>query len=156
MLRTALQCLLPALACAGLAAPALAADASRLEALLRAQRPEVSRWQWQPLGKTQAAGEVAQLGRVGARTAVRFADGRVQWYSVSGFRQVLVSAHIVEGGAALQAQDARLEERDVIALACEPMTALAAESRWRARRRLAAGEVLCARTIEPTPAVERE
>jgi len=154
----ACKTLLRVLLGACLAAPVASADLPRLEALLSEQRPDVSRWQWQELSAepAEAAGEVARVGRVNARTAVRFSDGRVRWYSVAGFREVLVSAHVVEGGAALTPGNARLEERDVIALGCEPLTDLATDTRWRARRRLAAGEVLCSKTIEPAPEVERE
>jgi flagella basal body P-ring formation protein FlgA len=145
------------LAC-GLAAPAAAgSDTPALEALLRAREPVVTRWQVQPLSEEIADADFAraQLGRIAARTPVRFADGRVRWYAVAGYRDVLVSARPLQGGDAVDAGDTRLESRDVLALGCEPMTTLDATSRWRARRRLAAGEVLCASTLEPAPDVER-
>jgi len=127
-----------------------------LEELLRERRADVTRWQVQPLaneaGTTRDFAN-AQVGRIGARTPVRFADGRVHWYAVAGFRDVLVSARAVESGAPVSASDTRLESRDVLTLGCEPLPKL--ESRWRARRRLAAGEVLCDSTIEPAPDVER-
>jgi flagella basal body P-ring formation protein FlgA len=127
-----------------------------LEQLLRERRADVARWQVQQLANE--AGDTrdfanAQLGRIGARTPVRFADGRVRWYAVAGFRDVLVSARAVESGAPLSASDTRLESRDVLGLGCEPVREI--DSRWRARRRLAAGEVLCDSSIEPAPDVER-
>jgi flagella basal body P-ring formation protein FlgA len=127
-----------------------------LEDLLRERRADVARWQVQPLADETVAGRDfahAQLGRIGARTPVRLADGRVHWYAVAGFRDVLVSARVVENGASVSASDTRLESRDVLTLGCEPVVRL--EARWRARRRLAAGEVLCDSTIERAPDVER-
>jgi len=144
-------------AAAGFALPAVAsASGGDVESLLRARRPDVDRWQVEPLadGPPPSAG-VTQLGRLAARTAVRYSDGHVRWFSIEGFRDVLVSAHRIEGGAALQAEDARLEPRDVIALPCEPLRELPVSKAWRARRALAAGEVLCSSTIEPSPDVER-
>jgi flagella basal body P-ring formation protein FlgA len=79
----------------------------------------------------------------------------VSWYAVAGYRDVLVSSRTVEGGGALSAADARAESRDVLTLGCEPVAALDATQRWRARRRLAAGEVLCDATVEAAPDVER-
>ncbi len=127
-----------------------------LEELLRERRADVARWQVRPLANEAGATRDfanAQVGRIGARTPVRFADGRVRWYAVAGFRDVLVSARAVESGAPLSASDTRLESRDVLTLGCEPVAEL--DARWRARRRLAAGAVLCDSTIEPAPDVER-
>ena len=148
-------------AAACLAAPVLGGtpgtiEPSTIEVLLRARRPDVDRWQLQPLVDNAPAGVAAvKLGRVAARTPVRFADGRVRWYAVEGFREVLVSTHRVDAGANLRAEDARPESRDVIALGCEPLLALAPARHWRARRPLAAGEALCASSVETTPEVER-
>ena len=81
--------------------PALAWSSGSLEELLRLQRPDVTRWQVQPLtAKVKPSGDVREVGRVGACTAVRFTDGRVYWYAVAGYRDVLVSAHAIESGAA--------------------------------------------------------
>jgi flagella basal body P-ring formation protein FlgA len=140
---------------ASLAWPAFAGTQT-LEQLLRERRADVARWQVQPLANDAGATRDfanAQVGRIGTRTAVRFADGRVHWYAVAGFRDVLVSARAIESGAPVSAADTRLESRDVLALGCEPVSGL--ESRWRARRRLAAGDVLCDSTIELAPDVER-
>jgi len=139
----------------GLAWPAFAGTQT-LEQLLHERRADVARWQVQPLANEAGATRDfanARLGRIGARTPVRFADGRVHWYAVAGFRDVLVSARAVESGAPVSATDTRVESRDVLGLGCEPVAEL--KSRWRARRRLAAGEVLCDSTIEPAPDVER-
>jgi flagella basal body P-ring formation protein FlgA len=142
---------------AWLAWPA-AAGTGALEELLRARRPEITRWEWRSLSKEAAASEstaIAEVGRVGTRTPVRFADGRVSWYVVAGYRDVLVSSRVVEGGTAVAAADTRPESRDVLTLGCEPLAALDASQRWRARRRLAAGEVLCDSTVERAPDVQR-
>jgi flagella basal body P-ring formation protein FlgA len=142
----------------GFVAAAVAGTQS-LEDLLRAREPAVTRWQVQPLGEQGASQGAdfagAQLGRVAARTPVRFVDGRVRWYAVAGYREVLVSARVLEAAESVDADAARLESRDVLALGCEPIARLDETHRWRARRRLGAGEVLCASTIEPAPEVER-
>jgi flagella basal body P-ring formation protein FlgA len=148
------QCASMAIA-ASLAWPAFTGTQG-LEELLRERRADVSRWQVQPLANEAGATRDfanARVGRIGARTPVRFADGRVRWYAVAGFRDVLVRARSIESGAPLSDADTRLESRDVLALGCEPVAAI--ELRWRARRRLAPGEVLCDSTIEPAPDVER-
>jgi flagella basal body P-ring formation protein FlgA len=139
---------------AGLAAAAT--PPAGIEALLRAQRPDVDRWQVQPLtDKVPATAEAVQAGKVGARTAVRFSDGHVRWYAVEGYRDVLVSAHRIEGGATVRGADARLESRDVLPLGCAPLLELPATQAWRARRAVAEGEALCASNVEPAPDVER-
>jgi flagella basal body P-ring formation protein FlgA len=130
-----------------------------LEQRLREQRPDVLRWQVQALSETAPAPKdavIAGVGRIGSRTAVRFMDGRVRWFAIAGMRQVLVSAHGVERGAALNAVDAQLAERDVVALGCDALSQLDTTRRWRAARRLTAGVVLCARDIEVVPEVERD
>jgi flagella basal body P-ring formation protein FlgA len=129
-----------------------------IEQRLREQRPDVLHWQLQALSETASASDAAVtgIGKVGVRTAVRFADGRVRWYAVSGLRDVLVSTHAVERGAAFEAIDAESAERDVVALGCDPLGALDASRRWRTARRLTAGTALCARDIERVPDVERD
>ena len=138
----------------GTAGPAAAA----LEARLRAQRPEVTRWELAELsgGAKRAApqGELALVGSLGARTAVRFSDGRVRWYSVVGIAPVMTSAHSLAAGAEIVPADLETAEHDVIALGCEPLMALG-DMRWRTTRRLAAGEPLCKSSIEPAPQVQR-
>jgi flagella basal body P-ring formation protein FlgA len=128
-----------------------------LQRRLRAQRPDVSRWQISPIGSAQpaAAAEIAAVGRIAPRTAVRFADGRVRWYAVAGFRSVLVSKVPLERGAAVNPQATDLAEHDVIGLACEPVVADALPG-LRTTRRLAAGDALCAGALEPAPEVQRE
>lgn len=129
-----------------------------LEQRLRAERPDVLRWQLRAMSETAPVSDaaIAGLGRIGARTAVRFADGRVRWYAVIALKPVLVSARGVERGAGFDAEDAELAERDVLSLGCEPVDSLDASRRWRAARRLATGDALCARDIEAVPDVERD
>jgi flagella basal body P-ring formation protein FlgA len=62
----------------------------------------------------------------------------------------------VERGATFDAADAELAERDVVALGCDPMSQIDATRRWRAARRLSAGDSLCTRDIEAVPDVERD
>jgi len=138
-----------------------AADSSStsLEAQLRAQRPEILRWETQPVetGKHTPAGssEVVSIGKAGPRTAVRFADGRVRWYAVAGFAPVLLSAHTVDAGASMTAGDTTRAERDVIEMGCRPLTRIETGARFRAARRLGTGEALCANAVQATPEVER-
>jgi flagellar basal body P-ring formation protein FlgA len=86
---------------------------------------------------------------------VRFEDGHVRWYTVRGFGRVLVSAQARSAGDPLGAADLSSEERDVVALGCAPLTSLDAARSWRAARRLAAGEALCAQSAQPAPDVAR-
>jgi flagella basal body P-ring formation protein FlgA len=149
-----------ALGCVALARLACAAEPSApLERLLRAQRPDVLRWETQALdtGATPATmSEIRLIGRIGARTPVRFADGRVRWYAVAGFRPVLIAAHALERGTELTAADAQLDERDVIGLGCRPVSQLEPGTRWRTARRLASGDAVCASALEVVPDVERD
>jgi flagella basal body P-ring formation protein FlgA len=139
--------------------PEPAADTT-LEAELRARRPDILRWETRPVERSRHAAQthapaIVAVGRLGVRTPVRFADGRVRWYAVAGFRPVPVSAHAVEVGASLTAADALIAERDVIGPACEPVS-IDDGSRWRATRRLATGEALCANAVARAPDVERD
>ena len=130
-----------------------------LDQRLRAARPEILRWQIEPVSAPTAARretDIVAIGRVGARTPVRYADGHTGWFAVAGFRPVLVSMHTVDALAAVGSKDAALEERDVLALGCEPVIALDANSRWRATRRLATGAPLCTNGLERVPDVERD
>jgi flagella basal body P-ring formation protein FlgA len=129
---------------------------SALEQQLRAQRPDVARWQIEPLGDAAAPdAAIARIGRLGPRTAVRYADGRVRWYRVAGFAPAVVSAHAAEAGVVIAAADAVSGETDVIGLGCDPLPKFEGAGRWRLTRRVAAGEALCTRDIEVAPDVER-
>jgi len=130
-----------------------------LEARLRAQRPDVIRWEMR-VSETRAnpkEGDAAivRVGHIAPRTAVRFADGRVRWYAVAGFAPVLLSNRIVEAGAALAAADTARAERDVIALGCEPLTHIDSDRRLRVTRRIASGAPLCIDAVQAAPQVER-
>jgi flagella basal body P-ring formation protein FlgA len=141
--------------CAGMAG---AASAGALEQELRARRPDVVRWETQRLGDRSASHDdaaISSLGHLGPRTPVRLANGRVRWYAVAGIRPVPVAAHAIDSGASVRAEDTVVAERDVIALACTAFEFNAA-LRWRATRRLASGEALCAGDVERTPEVERD
>ena len=150
-----------ALACGALACTASAGGTpGALEQKLHEQRADVIRWETQPLGeqsaRPQSDVDIAVVGRIGPRTPVRYADGRTRWFGVAGFRPVLVLTRSIESGDAVLAADAASAERDVIALACEPVARLDDASRWRAARRLAKGEALCVGNVEYAPAVERD
>jgi len=128
-----------------------------LEHRLHEQRPDVLRWEIRPVesGGAAPSANIADLGRIGPRTAVRFTDGRVRWYAVVGMRRVLTSAHVVEAGAPLTSTDFAAAERDVIGLGCEPLAAVPDAQRLRATRRLSTGDALCTQSIEKIPDVER-
>jgi flagella basal body P-ring formation protein FlgA len=131
-----------------------------LDQKLREQRADVVRWETQPLAAADEhldrAADIVAVGRIGPRTPVRYADGRTRWFAVAGFRQVLVVTRPVDSGAQVLADHAASAERDVIALACEPISRLDDAKRWRATRRLATGEALCVGSVEIAPAVERD
>lgn len=144
---------------AAAASPSLAADAQpTLLQELRQQRPDVLRWETSPAEREDARqpeGDIVAIGRVAARTAVRFADGRVRWYVVAGFRPVSVSRQPLEAGTAIDVATLDTAERDVIALGCLPVT-MESSDRWRATRRLSTGDALCENSVERTPDVQRD
>lgn len=131
---------------------------SALEQHLRNLRPDVARWQVTEMPRGDAARNsavIADVGRIAARTPVRFGDGSLRWYAVAGFREVPVSLVPLERGAAIDMQAIELAERDVIALGCERVE-LRDTVRWRTSRRLSAGDALCAHVVESAPEVQRE
>jgi flagella basal body P-ring formation protein FlgA len=149
----------PAFAALAAASVAAAGDATTLEQRLRAARPEILRWHTQALdarAAVRADAGIVSVGRVGARTPVRYADGHVAWFAVTGIRRVLVSAHALAARAAVTAADATADERDVLALGCEPVEQIDATARWRTTRPLVAGAALCASDLERAPEVERD
>lgn len=130
-----------------------------LDQQLRAAHPEILRWQTEPLdARASARGDtgIVAIGRVGARTPVRYADGHVAWFAVAGFRPVLVSAHTLEANTPVDARDTGLEERDVLSLGCEPVASLDTHVRWRTTRRLTTGTPLCTNGLERAPDVQRD
>jgi flagella basal body P-ring formation protein FlgA len=150
-----------AIACLAAASFAGAADTdAALEQKLRAARPEILRWQTGPMSAAAARArrevEIVAIGPVAARTPVRFADGHVAWFAVSGFRPVLVSTRRIDAREAVGVQDTALADTDVVSLGCEPLVSFDATQRWRATRRLTTGAPLCANGLEPVPDVERD
>ena len=145
------------LAALPLAAFCQGAVPAALEQRLRELRPDVLRWEVQPVGSAVPAptANIADLGRIGPRMAVRFTDGRVRWYAVAGMRRVLTSAHAAAAGVPLSAADVTAAERDVIGLGCEPLAEMPEVQRMRATRRLSTGDALCTQSIEKIPDVER-
>lgn len=140
-------------ACAAATAP------PTLEQRLGVARPDVVRWQTQSLDRgvrARAESDIVAVGRVAARVPVRYADGHVAWFAVAGFRPVLVSSHVLEARAGVAAKDATSEDRDVLALGCEPLKTLDGDVRWRATRRLTTGTPLCTNDLERVPDVERD
>ena len=89
--------------------------------------------------------DIVRVGRIGPRTPVRLADGRVRWYSVAGFAPCWSARTSVESGAALAAADSATAERDVIALGCETVDG-DRRQRWRAPRGASPWRGACARS----------
>jgi flagella basal body P-ring formation protein FlgA len=134
-------------------------DRASLEMRLRAIRPDIVRWETRliethPRPPKSPKSMIESIGRIGPRTAVRFGDGRVRWYVVSGFRPVAVATRALEYRDAVTASDVTVDERDVIGLGCEAVE-IDGERRWRAARRIGRGDALCARVVEPMPDIER-
>jgi flagella basal body P-ring formation protein FlgA len=148
-------------ATAGPAADAPSASSTSIEDVLQAELarrfPSVQRWtirHFEGSGPSASIEGDAEVVRVGARSAVRV-GGRLQWYAVSGFQNVLSARRSVGTGEALDASIARVEERDVLAANCEPLTELDALQAARARRPLREDQIICAQAVEPRPAVGR-
>jgi flagella basal body P-ring formation protein FlgA len=129
-----------------------AEDALRAE--LQRRFPHVERWDIRPFSDVESAGGSPKVVSVGARSAVRVGR-RLRWYAVSGFQPVVSATHAMGTGAALNAKAGRIEERDVIAAGCDPLTDTGALDGMRTRRPLRANEVICAKAIEPRPTVAR-
>jgi flagella basal body P-ring formation protein FlgA len=125
-----------------------------LRAELQQRFPHVERWDIRPFSDAEGAGGSLQVVSVGARSAVRV-DRRLRWYAVSGFQVVVSTTRAVGTGAALDAKAGRIEERDVMAAGCEPLTETEALNGMRTRRPLRVNEVICANAIEPRPTVAR-
>jgi flagella basal body P-ring formation protein FlgA len=143
-----------------MAAVAQAGDVpSALERHLRERRPDVLRWEIaateRESNSPRVEGEILDVGRIAARTAVRFTDGRVRWFVVAGYRPVNVSRQPLEAGADIDRASIEMTERDVIALSCLPVS-IDSAGRWRSTRRLATGDPLCGNSVERAPEVQRD
>jgi flagella basal body P-ring formation protein FlgA len=141
-----------------LAIPLFAAasvDALVMETL-RAAYPAVTRWEIRPFGEPPADGvaSAAKVVRLGSRTAVRV-NHKTYWYAVAGFRTVVSATAWTSAGEALDAQSGALQERDVVAPACDPLTDVSTLRGMRAKRALHPNDVICAQHVEPRPAVAR-
>jgi flagella basal body P-ring formation protein FlgA len=143
------------------------AEASLRTALQRGY-PSVSQWELQPmLGRRQSERleELepvdAQAASIGARSSVRVSTTNPQrrfvtlWFSVSGFQPVLTARSRIEPGSTVDAVAVSIDERDVLALGCKPMTSTDELMNMRARRGFAENAVLCLDGFEPRPAVSR-
>jgi flagella basal body P-ring formation protein FlgA len=137
----------------------------RVDDLLRAELerrfPAVQRWEIRSFDdvvshptSTPAVDSETVVVRVGARSAVRTGK-RLRWFAVNGFQNVVSVKKGVRAGEALDASAGLLEERDVVAAQCEPLTDVAALDGMRTRRALHANEIICAEAIEPRPTVAR-
>jgi flagella basal body P-ring formation protein FlgA len=126
---------------------------------LRARYPDVTRWEVKPFERANGAtvpsdGDKVEIVALGSRTAVRVGR-RVQWYAVSGFREVVSAVRRTAAGEGLDPAVGQLEERDVLGASCVPLSNTDALSGMRAKRVIGANEIICANAIERAPAVVR-
>jgi flagella basal body P-ring formation protein FlgA len=100
---------------------------------------------------------------VGARSAVWVGSasmstrrqGKLIWFSVAGYAPALVAVRTVAADAPLDAGDAMLADRDVVAADCTSPDSPDSLPGLRVKRTLHAGEILCANLLEPVPPVTR-
>jgi flagella basal body P-ring formation protein FlgA len=142
---------------ATLAAPA-EIEAVLLEKL-RMRYPDVTRWEVKPFDRANTAdtssdGDKVEIVTLGSRAAVRVGR-RVQWYAVSGFREVVTAVRRAAAGESLDPTAGQLEERDVLGTKCVPLTDADALTGMRAKRSIAVNEIICASAVEPRPLVTR-
>lgn len=124
---------------------------------LRARYPEVARWDVKPFDRANDAmttSDNVEIVSLGSRSAVRVGR-RVRWYAVAGFRDVVSAARRAAAGESLDAAAGQMEERDVLAVRCEPLTRVNALTGMRAKRPLRVDEIICADAVEPRPTVAR-
>jgi flagella basal body P-ring formation protein FlgA len=141
------------------AVTSLAPTSSDIEAVLldslRNRFPLVERWEVHPFGREEVnTGGAIKVLQLGARSAVRIGP-KTYWYTVSGYRNVVSATRWTAAGEALDSHTGRIEERDIVAAACEPLTQLAQLRGMRARKTLHENDVVCVTSIEPRPAVAR-
>jgi flagella basal body P-ring formation protein FlgA len=77
------------------------------------------------------------------------------WFAVSAYRPTMVAVRNLARLERLNADDTRVEERDVAGLSAEPVSAEILLSSMRARQMLAAGQTLLKTDVEPAPSVVR-
>jgi len=122
---------------------------------LRERYPLVARWDIKPFASPMTEeGTDASVLRLGPRSAVRVGT-RTKWYAVAGFQSVVVVVRTVAAGQALEDRDGELEEKNVLAVACEPLISADALRNARAKRNKRAGEIICVSDIEALPFVAR-
>jgi flagella basal body P-ring formation protein FlgA len=146
---------------------------SALRAKLQAAYPGVDRWkidllpqEWQAsarLAREHVEHPVALVTRLGPQSAVWVGTsagveaprGAVLWFQVAGYGPALVASHLIPSGLDLQAADAGLAERNVLAAACQPVVSPELLRGMRAVRLIRAGEVICTDAIGRMPSVVR-
>jgi len=148
--------LLSAAAAAAAAAQA-APVAGALEDALRARYPDVVRFEIVALDPERAARvpETAAVVRLGARTAVAEADGRLVWFVARGYRDVVVAAKALAPRADVTAEDVLVVERDVLGLACAPVVDVAVLANAWTLRGVREGDILCRDALAQKPPVVR-
>jgi flagella basal body P-ring formation protein FlgA len=133
------------------------AVAGALEEALRTRYPDVVRFEMAALDSESVARvqEPTVVVRVGARSAVAGEDGRLVWFAVRGYRDVVVAARPLAPRADVTAGDVLVAERDVLGLACTPLADTAALATVWTTRGVREGDVLCHDALAPKPPVVR-
>ena len=153
----------------GFGADAIAVAERSLRQALASTYPQVEEWTIEPLvGKRHRAGMQetddarASVVHVGKRSAVRLmwdAERRVEsttvWFAVNGVQSLPTALQDIRTGAALSPEMVGHSSHDVFAAACTALSSPAVLTGMRAKRRLHAGDAVCAEAIEPRPPVAR-
>lgn len=145
---------------------------SALRSRLHAAYPAVTRFQVDPLPQWRGSASLQHEGvahatvlvtRLGARSAVWVGTspdsaaprGALLWFQVAGYAPAVVATHLLASGAALEAADGQLANRDVVAAGCLPLTDPVQLVGMRAATLVPRDQVICAAAIEPLPPVAR-
>jgi flagella basal body P-ring formation protein FlgA len=135
----------------------LAAVHAELETALRAKYPQVTRVEIAAFDAERAAGLAAgaSIARLGARSALADEQGRLVWFAVRGYSDVVILARTLPARADLGPDDLALAEREVVGIGCTPLRSTEIGAGHWLRRGVRGGEVLCREAIEQKPPVVR-
>jgi len=151
-------CLLIVGCAAAYSLPGTQAVEALLRGALQIRYPDVVRWEIKPLsGASDSPADVSMPPRIvqlGARSAVRVGS-RSHWYSVAGFQPVLVATRRISAKDPLALHDGEISEKSILAAGCVPLVDTASLEGTRAKRSVAAEQIICREFIEPRPAVSR-
>ena len=80
---------------------------------------------------------------------------RVLWFAVAGYQKVVSARHWLPAGAPVDERAGRMEEMNVLAASCDPLTDISGLKGSRTTRVLQANAIVCRDAIEPKPPVAR-